>query len=157
MSIKARVAFAAGLMAASIVGSAQTIEPWRPVSTTLFVLDAQEKGDIRLGANIDSRTNDVAVNLFDFGGKVCHDGEDLPVTDTTPISINGQLVKFKMACINGTRIMQPSSPAGKKFLNAAVASGRPVTLDDGYGRPLHYPGTTLQVVRAKLLSARDAM
>ncbi|MDR5815826.1 hypothetical protein QCE62_19755 [Caballeronia sp. LZ033] len=148
---------AASLLCMCNPASAQSTEPWRSVSTTLFVLQSQEKADLLLGANVDSRTNDMTINLFDFGGKICHDGQDEPVSSATPISINGQLVRFISGCINGTRILQPSSARGKKFLNDAVASGQPVVLDEGFNRPLHYPGTNTSAIRGKLRAARDAM
>ncbi|MFM0135063.1 hypothetical protein [Caballeronia grimmiae] len=156
--MKTIFAFAvASLLSISSLAFAQTSEQWRPLSNTLFVLQSQEKADLLLGANVDSRTNDLAINVFDFGGKLCREGEDQSVSDAMPISINGQMVRFISGCINGTRILQPSSPSGKKFLNDAVASGQPVVLDEGNNRPLHYPGTNLSAVRSKLRAARDAL
>lgn len=138
------------------VAAAQS-EPWKPLANTLYILAPAEGAKIYLGASIDTRTRDVAINIFDMGGETCKTGEDSPVELATPISIDGKFVKFQSACINGMHISQPLTEVGKHFLNSEVASGRPVTIDTGDGPPLHYPGTSLTAVRAKLIASRDAM
>ncbi|WP_454862497.1 hypothetical protein [Paraburkholderia fungorum] len=132
-------------------------DQWTALANTLYVLPPAEGVKIYLGASIDSRTHDVAINVFDLTGRVCKDGEDSPVQPATPISIDGKFVKFQSACINGMHIVQPATDVGKRFLNSEVASGRSVTIDTGEGPALHYPGTNLAAVRAKLIAARDAM
>lgn len=147
------------MIALSFSGAAQAqdVGPWKPVSTTLFLLDNAESDDMKLGASLDSRINDVGISLFDFGHRICAEGQNIPVGEIAPFNVNGQLVKFSQGCINGVLIAQPTTEAGRRFLDQAVESGRPVSIDAGYRRPLHFPGTRLQPVREHLLAARSAM
>jgi hypothetical protein len=148
-----------GLVGSLLLTKIAAAQPpqWVPLANTLYILAPAEGSKTFLGASIDTRTQDVAINIFDTSHDVCKMGDDMPVADATPINIDGRFVKFKSACINGMYIRQPATAAGKQFLNAEVASGRPVTLDSGEGSALHYPGTSLKEVRAKLIGARDAM
>ena len=131
---------------------------WVPLANTMFVLAPTESDNkIYLGANIDSRTKDVAINILDLSETTCKEGDTSAPRDTTPIKINGQFLKFIQVCINGTGINQPKTDAGKQFLNAAVSSGAPVVVETGTTVPLHYPGTNLAPVKAKLRAAAAAM
>jgi len=112
---------------------------------------------MQLGASLDSRTNDVGISLFDFGHGLCAKGQDMPVGEIPPFNVNGQLVRFNQGCINGVLIAQPATQAGRQFLNHEVESGRPVVVDAGYRKPLHFPGTQLGPVRKRLFAARSAM
>ncbi|WP_174976700.1 hypothetical protein [Burkholderia aenigmatica] len=156
-SFRATFFFVAALAACYSFAQGTPIGQWRPLANTLYVLSPMESSKTYLGASIDDRTRDMAINIFDFSNQVCKSGEDMPVQDGSPISINRKFVKFKTTCINGTHILQPASETGKKFLNMAVISGHPVTVDAGDGVTLHYPGSTIAPIRTKLLSARNAM
>ncbi|WP_186151043.1 hypothetical protein [Burkholderia gladioli] len=148
---------ATAMIACNALAQSATAGQWRPLANTLYVLSPSEPSKTYLGASIDDRTKDMAINIFDLSNEVCKGGEDTPVQDSSPISINGKFVKFKTVCINGMHILQPASDAGKHFLNTAVISGHPVIVDEGDGIALHYPGSTIAPIRSKLLSARNAM
>ncbi|WP_141755128.1 hypothetical protein [Burkholderia plantarii] len=148
---------ATAVVACHALAQGVTAGQWRQLANTLYILSPSEPSKTYLGASIDDRTKDMAINIFDLSNDVCKSGEDAPIQDASPININGQFVKFKTVCINGVHILQPASDTGKRFLNTAVISGHPVTVDAGDGVTLHYPGSTIAPVRAKLLSARNAI
>lgn len=158
---KSTLILAVTTMTFALTAGAQTpkapLSQWVPLSNTLYILQPQERGEIYLGANIDTRTHDVTINIFDVSKTRCKAGESSEASNGTPLSINGQYVKVITGCINGTGITQPKTDTGKRFLNAEVASGRPVTLDDGSGHPLHFPASNLGPVKAKLLAVQRAM
>lgn len=147
---------AAALMLTASIGHAQSAN-WVPLGNSMYLLVPTDGQKIYLSAGIDTRTKDVAINLFDLTGTQCKEGESQESHSATPLKIDGKYVQFMNACINGTVIGQPTTDAGKAFLNGEVASGVAVTIETGLGPVLHYPPANLAAVRAKLMEAKKAM
>jgi hypothetical protein len=130
--------------------------PWFPITSAMYALSPLEDKKIALSASIDTNTHLVAIKLIDFGGAYCAVRETSAPSSISPISVDGQFLKFTRGCINGTGIVQPESEQGKKFLLDKVQSEKPFLIDAGANGTLPFASRNFSSVIKKLQQVQNA-
>lgn len=79
----------------------------------------------------------------DGGNGSCQPGETYDFRDVRPLKINGQYYKFKVMCLNGNKLLAPSTEYGKKFLTDAVMNRNSIRVSLGDGLTYNYPPSNI--------------
>lgn len=108
---------------------------WVEFSPEMHLLFPAEGGSINAMASMNK--GDVVINLIDTSGQICKKGYDSGILPAGVFRVNGTMVKFIQACINGSRIMSPETEKGKEFFKAAITSG-PAVVNVDYARTLNF-------------------
>lgn len=135
---------------------AQT-EKWFPLSNVMYVMKTKDNDKVMLTASIDSRDNEVSFRILDLTGSACKDGAYGEPETLPPYKINGKYIRILSMCINGSQVIAPETPEGRRFLQDQVMSGNMISIQTNMGPTLHFKGAFPTDMLKKLKNAENAM
>ncbi|MCE0989313.1 hypothetical protein [Pseudomonas alloputida] len=135
--------------------SAPNLDPsWRKFSSTTYIMNPVNYSTPALSASL--RDGKIHINFIDPKSDLCAQGESSNLSESGPYKINDVYVKFQSMCLNGTRLLGPSTPQGKAFmLNALETGGIKAELDSK--PPLIFYKTDFESVKRELRKTESAL
>jgi len=127
---------------------------WGQLTPTSYLLVPAENMKILAAAALVE--DQIRTSLMDVSGKMCGKSETSDLSEAGPYKINGVNVRFTEACINGTRVLAPTTPEGKEFFTHAITTG-PTTVEFDFGVVLHFDGQGFDAVKKALLETKSAL
>lgn len=132
---------------------------WITMSASVYALPPAEDKSAYLLATWSTLTKDAMVNLFRFDENLCGEVKNGVLGLVGPYKVNGTLVKFDGACMNGRQMDSPASQKGKQFLLDLASGDKPITIELESKTILHFTPTasSFKDVQSQLRSAEGAM
>jgi len=127
---------------------------WRKLTPTSYLLAPAEDRKILASAGLSN--DQISVNLIDISGAMCGESETSDLSAAGPYKVNGTNVKFTQACLNGTRVVSPTTPEGKEFFTKAMTTG-PATVELDLGIVLHFDSQGFEAVKKTMLETKSAL
>lgn len=142
------------LVIAASVSFAANASHWVEFSPEMHLLFPAEGGSINAMASMNK--GKVVINLIDTSGQMCKKGSDSGIIPAGVFRVNGTMVKFVQACINGTRILSPETEKGKEFFRVAITSA-PAVVSVGYARTLNFKSEDFDSVKKAMSDVDSAL
>jgi hypothetical protein len=152
------IVLAALLAAISSIDLAQAqTAKWFPMSNDMYVMRTRDNDKILLTAGIDTRDNEVSFRILDLTGSTCKDGVFSEPETLPPFKINGKYVRILSSCINGSQLVAPETPEGRRYFHDQIMSGNIITIETNMGPILYFKGALPPYLLKKLMESKDAM
>lgn len=149
-------------LVSGVVAASGALSPWLSLSSNAYLLPPTTNYGLFLMANVDSRTGKLSINMMNIepGTSLCViDGENQTsdLGEIAPFKINGQYVRMRSACFNGTEVDQPVTDAGKAYLIDLVDRGTKIQVEVNSHVVLSYIPANFSAVKTALTQAHSAM
>lgn len=137
------------------LAQAQTVK-WFPLSNDVYVMKTKDADNIVLYAGLDT-DNELSFRILDLTESACKDGVISEPESLPSYKINGKYVRILSACINGSQLVTPETPEGRRFFYDQIMSGNMVTIETNIGPTLHFKGALPPGLIKKLKESNNAM
>ncbi|MBH3452636.1 hypothetical protein I5S84_27900 [Pseudomonas putida] len=127
---------------------------WRKFSSTIYIMNPENYDTPALSASL--RDGKIHINFMDPKSPLCAKGESSRLSESGPYKINDIYVKFQSMCLNGIRLLGPSTAQGKAFmLKALETDGIKAELDSQ--PPIIFFKTDFESVKRELRKTESAL
>lgn len=141
-------------LASTLSLSAQANQ-WRQFTPTMYVLDpVEDKQVVAMASLFDAEQ--IIMNLVDYSGSRCKEGQNTAVSPAGPYKVNGTNVKFVQGCLGGKRVLSPETDKGKAFLASAIING-PATVEIEGGMVLHFVTEDFESAKKAMIDTNSAL
>jgi len=138
------------------LAEAQTAK-WFPMSNDMYVMRTEDNDKIFLTASLDARDNKLSFRILDLTGSACEDGVISEPEKLPPYKINGKYVRIISMCINGSQLVAPETPDGRRYIHDQIMSGNIISIETNMGPTLHFKGAFPPDLLKKLMESKNAM
>lgn len=138
----------------SVASFAASADNWQEYTTGFYILPSAESPKISAAASI--KKGNIAISLIDLTGMYCRKGSDYGPESAGALRVNGNMVKFTVACIGGMRVLRPETEKGKKYFESEITS-KPTAVFVNSMQELSFNSEDFESIKKSLIDSESAL